>query len=121
MVLERVSSLNFREIEVALRRAARRHRAGISLAEPPGTGIAFNLHQQELYDTLLAADMRFSALVPCRIAAYPESGHVVLVAQSPVAFCRTLKRHDVENLAAAVETLLTEVFEEASKPATLAA
>lgn len=80
----------------------------------------FTVVQPELYERLLAAEMRFAALLPVRIAACAEAGGVRLVAASPVEFCRCLERRDLEELAASVEAVLRKMLDEAARPAPVA-
>ena len=120
MILERISFLKLEEVEGALRRAVRRRRASISLSEPAGPGVVFAVLQPDLYVKLLAADMRCSAFLPCRIAAYADRENVRLAAASPVEFCRTFDRRDLEGLAGAAEALLNDLLDEVARPATMA-
>lgn len=121
MILERVCSLKPGEVEGSLRRAARRRRASISAAEPAGAGMVFAVLQPDLYAKLLAADLRFAAFLPCRIASYSDAGPVHLVSASPVEFCHSLGRQDLEGLAGAAEALLNDIMEEAARYAAMAA
>jgi uncharacterized protein (DUF302 family) len=111
-------------IEAALRRAANRNgaslvtsvRVGQHLAECGSTddAIVFGICHPELYAGLLAADIRISAFLPCRIAAYSQAGQVTLAAATPLDACRALNRPDLAPLAAPLEDLLKRVIEEAA-------
>jgi len=120
MILERICSLKLDEVEGTLRRIVRRRRASISTPDAVGAGLVFAILQPDLYARLLAAEMRFAAFLPCRIAAYPDNGKVRLVAASPAEFSRTFDRRDLEGLAGAVETLLNEILDDVAGPAALA-
>jgi uncharacterized protein (DUF302 family) len=87
---------------------------------PPGADdvIVFGICSPELYGALLGADIRMSAFLPCRIAAYSESGHVTFASLSPLEFCRLLNRPDLAPLAAPLEALLVRIMEQAAQPAT---
>ena len=121
MILERTCSLKLEELEPVLRRVARRYRAALSAVEPVGSGLVFTVLQPELHTKLLSAEMRFAAILPTRMVAYPESGRLTMAAASPVEFGRAIDRPDLENLASSVEALMTDIFEEVSRPVTMAA
>jgi hypothetical protein len=121
MLLERVSSLKLSEAEIALRRAARRRRASVTAVDTLGAATVFTIQQPDLYGMLLAADRRFGAFLPCRIAAYAEGEVVRLAAMSPVEFARACQRPDLDTLVIQLESLLTQVLEEATRPLTTAA
>lgn len=116
MILERVSSLSLTEMEPALRRAARRRRASISAVESLGPATVFSLSLPESYSELLAADIRFAAFLPLRIAAYEQGSSVILLAASPVASATTLDRTEVQELAASLEGLLNALLDEVKRP-----
>ena len=121
MVLERITSLKPEDVETALRRALRRRRGSLAGVEPAGTATVFTIVQPDLYAMLLAAEVRFAALLPYHIAAFEESGSVKLAAVSPVEFARALGRPDLDAPAAAAEKFLNEILDEAARPLTLAA
>ncbi len=121
MILERVSSLLLSELEPALRRAARRRRASISAVESLGPSTVFNLSLPESYSELLAADIRFAAFLPLRIAAYEQGSSVLLLTASPVACARALDRPDLQPLAASLEGLVSALLDEVKRPMVLTA
>jgi len=99
------------EIDAAIRRASRRRRASVcavtdisqllrdrSLQAPCET-VVFGILQPDLYEKLLEADARFAAFLPCRVVVCTRMGETSLLASSPLDFCRTLGRGDLENLA----------------------
>jgi uncharacterized protein (DUF302 family) len=111
-------------IEAALRRAANRNgasvvtniRVGQHLTEcgSPDDAIVFGICHPEVYAGLLAADIRISAFLPCRIAAYSQAGRVTLLAATPLDACRALNRPDLAPLAAPLEDLLKRIIEQAA-------
>jgi hypothetical protein len=121
MVLERVSALKLHDAEAAVRRAVRRRRATLAGVEPVGAALVFTIVQADLYTLLLAAEGRFAALLPLRIAAVEQEGSLRLVAASPVEFARGFHRPDLDSLASAAENLLTEILDEAARPIAQAA
>ena len=121
MFLERITSLKPEDVETALRRALRRRRGSLAAVDQAGTATVFTVVQPDLYAMLLAAEVRFAALLPCHIAAFEESGTVKLAVVSPVEFARVLGRPDLDAPAAAAENFLNEILDEASRPLTLAA
>jgi len=121
------SAHTLEEIEDALRGTATRHgarvlsvrRLGDMLSEDARRtthdAISFTLAHPELYGALLAADIRFSAFLPCRIAAIRSGDRVVLESLSPKHFCRHLNRPDLDRLAAPLETMLHELMEDVAR------
>lgn len=121
MILERVSPLKLKDVELVLRRSVWRRKATISAVEPAGAATVYSILQPQLYAKLLSSDMRFAAFLPCRIAAYEQEGGTRLAALSPVEFARTFQRPELEEAAAAVESLLREVLSDAARPIAMAA
>ena len=125
------STVRLDEIEPVLRAAAQRHNANVTvishLGQPHqegGTGVprdafVFTLCHSKLYTALLAADIRFAGFLPCRIAAWPDAGGVMLEAMTPSEYCRVLGRADLEAAAAPLEKALREILEDAVEPAVL--
>jgi len=123
------STVGLEEIEPVLRTAAQRHNASVLVishlgAHPEGAhasprdAFVFTLCHSKLYAALLAADIRFAGFLPCRVAAWPEAGGVMLEAMTPSEFCGILGRADLEPLAAPLETALRAILEDASRPMT---
>jgi uncharacterized protein (DUF302 family) len=77
--------------------------------------IVFTICEQRLYAEMLAAEIRMSALLPCRIAAYSQGGRTMLEAISPLDFCRLIGREDLAPQAAPLEKLLRTILEEAAQ------
>ena len=121
MVIQRITSLKPEDVETALRRAVRRRRGSLAGVEQAGAATVFTVVQPDLYAMLLAAETRFAALLPFRIAAFEEAGNLKLAAVSPVGFARALGRPDLDAPAAAAENFLSEILDEAARPLTLAA
>lgn len=123
----RVESTNrLEEIEGALARAAQRRGAHLVSVTPFGVllgeearrahdALSFSVCHTELYAALLAADIRFAALLPCRIAAVRGPEGVTLEALPPRRLCAYLDRPDLEPLAGRLEALLEELMREAAE------
>jgi len=117
------------EVEWVLRRAAQNHEASILAVShlgsllrehhPTGTldAVTFTICQPDLYAALLEADIRFAALVPCRIAAVATAEGSLLESLSPREFCRLINRPDLERLAAPLEAALKGIMEDAARMA----
>jgi hypothetical protein len=121
MVLERISPLRLKDVELVLRRAVWRKKATISAVQPAGAATVYSILQPELYAQLLGAEIRFAAFLPCRIAAYEHEGGTRLIALSPVEFARTFHRPELDAIAAVAENLLHEVLGDATRPMVMAA
>ena len=125
-MLEAASEQKFSVVESAVRRAAHLHDATVLSvthlgqhpreSTKPADAFVFCLWAQELYAGLLDADIRISAFLPCRIAAYTNESGVALEAMSPLDFCRLLNRPDLAPFALPLENLLRSILDEASKP-----
>jgi hypothetical protein len=109
------------DVETALRRAVRRRRASVAAVETAGLATVFTILQPDLYGMLLAADARFAALLPCRIAVYADGNGVRLAAVSPVCFAHGFDRVDLQALAASAESMLNDILDQAARPLTYAA
>lgn len=132
-MLQVSSELRLDAVEEALRRAAHRHGVSVQAVHPVGhllrerdvatsrDAVSFTLCHHELYAALLAADIRMAAFLPCRVAAYSQSGRVTLESISPVEFGRLLQRPDLVQLAGPLETVLCRIMQEAAKPLAAAA
>lgn len=124
-MLQVVSDHPLGATEPAVRRAARRNGASVLMVgyvgqHVPAGGddaIVFGICSPELYGALLAADIRMSAFLPCRIAAYSQAGRVTLASVSPLEFCRMLNRPDLASLATPIEALLVRIMEDAAAAA----
>lgn len=120
------------EMESVLCRAAQHHEMrvlavthlGRLLApevQPAHDVFVFTVCHSALYTALLAADARFAAILPCRIAARQDGPGIALETLSPREFCRLIDRDDLQPLAAPLETALRELIEEAARPTAAAA
>ncbi|MGD0201090.1 MAG: DUF302 domain-containing protein [Bryobacteraceae bacterium] len=117
--------LGLEAIEAALKRAAQRREASVLTVTHVGQHLqeagsaedafVFCLCQPELYAALMEGDIRATAFLPWRIAAYARGGQVTLEAMSPIDACRLLNRPDLAPLAAPLEDLLRAVMEEAAR------
>lgn len=117
------------EVEAILRRAAQNHEASILavshlgnlLREHQSKGtldvVSFVICQPDLYAALLAADVRFAVLLPCRIAVWSTVDGATLESLSPREFCRIINRPDLERLAAPLEAALKGMMEDAARMA----
>ncbi len=116
-------------LEAALRGAAQRHNANVlsvvhlgqllRVKEPSSSNdaIVYTICRPDLSAALLAADIRFAAFIPCRVAAFESGGAVMLEALTPSEMCSILERPDLAGLAAELEATLRGILEEAAKPA----
>ena len=121
------------DLEPVIRRAAQLHGASVLTCahlgdllrehgiKVPQDATIFAICHPALYAELLAADMRFAALLPCRIAAYVEGDSLELQTVSPREFCRILDRPDLEAIAISLEEVIEQIMNDASQPATAAA
>jgi uncharacterized protein (DUF302 family) len=113
-------------VEAAIRRAAHRHGASIltvthvgqHLPADSGDAIVFGICAGELYGALLAADLRISAFLPCRIAAFSEGAKVALASISPLDFCHLLNRADLAPLAGPLQDLVMHIMRDAAQAPT---
>ncbi len=113
-------------VEAALRRAAQREGSSVLTVTHVGQHLGgsasaadafvFSICAGELYGALLAADIRISAFLPCRIAAYTDGGRTILATASPLDFCRLLNRADLAPLLTPLEDLLRRIMEHAAAP-----
>jgi uncharacterized protein (DUF302 family) len=124
-MLQVISEHPLGSAEPALRRAAHHNGASVLMVShvgqhvPAGAddAIVFGICSPELYGALLGADIRMSAFLPCRIAAYSQAGRMTLASLSPLEFCRLLNRPDLAPLATPLEALLLRIMEEAAHAA----
>jgi uncharacterized protein (DUF302 family) len=118
------STVALEDLEAVLRPVAQRHNVSVTVVSQLGQqreAFVFTLCQSKLYSALLAAEIRFAGFLPCRVAAWQDSGGVVMEAMTPTEYCRLLGRADLEPLAAPLETVLREILEGASRPLTASA
>jgi len=132
-VLEIHSSVKLEEIENVVKSAAQRHNATVTvvsqLGQPNQEGagggskdaFVFTLYHSKLYAALLAADIRFAGFLPCRVAAWPDAGGVMLQAMTPSKYCEVLGRPDLLPQAAPLDTVLQRILQDASRPMTASA
>jgi hypothetical protein len=81
-----------------------------------GEALTFTLCLPDLYAPLLAADVRFAAFLPSRIAACAHGGATTLETISPREFCRLLHRPELEPLAVPLEDALRSIMQEVAQP-----
>ena len=68
-------------------------------------------------DAVLRADVRFGALMPCRIAVYDANGRTMLTTVLPTHLMRLCPTHpDVEQAAARVDTAVRAMIDAAVRP-----
>lgn len=120
------STIRFEDVGSALTVAARHHGASIlavtdvgRLLHPERRALAhdaqlYTICQTELYSVLLSADLRFAALIPCRIAVLREPSGVSFQTLSVKKFCDTIHRPDLDRLTAPLEDMLRGIIEEAA-------
>jgi len=115
------------DIESALCRAAQKRKAhviavtrfsallGEKAKQVLEDAISFTVCHTELYGPLVAADIRFAAFLPCRIAAVRRGEGVKLETISPKHFCLLLGRPELERIADPLDKLLRDLMLEAAK------
>ena len=118
-MLQIFSTQPMERIEAGLRHAAER-RGGNILAVSrfdqfmPANAAAFTLCFTEWYAPLLAADVRFAAFLPCRIAVIPKGAGFLLETIAPGEYTRLLNRPDLEPAAERLDRVLRAVMEDAA-------
>jgi Domain of unknown function DUF302 len=121
-MLETRSVVNLADIEAVLRAAAQRHNASLLVVSHLAQdALGFSFCFTKPYAALLAADRRFAAFLPCRVAAWAEGQGVRLETLAPSEFCRLLGRQDLEPLAAPMESALRQILEDSARPLTVSA
>ena len=101
------------QTETALRHAAERHGASVLATSRLGPCVFnFSLCLDKLWGPLVAADPRFAAFLPVRIAACAHGGIVTLESVSPRDFCYLIHRPDLEPMAAPLEDALRAIMED---------
>jgi uncharacterized protein (DUF302 family) len=125
-MLQFTSSLKLDQVEAVLRRTIQplgvhllsvtpiSHLLREHKQELAHDAVVFTICQPELSTPLLAADIRFAAFLPSRIAACSQNGGVTLEAMSPREFCRQLNRPDLDRLAEPLEAALRDLMEKAA-------
>jgi len=132
LMIQVPSTRRLEEIESALSRAAQHHDGAVIATTHPGSllkaerrdaadALVLTLCYAEHYRTLLAAEPRFAAYLPCRVAAVSTPDGLLLEAISPAEFCRLIGRADLEAVTAPLERALRAVMEEAAAPLAAAA
>ncbi len=129
-MLQASSDQKLDAMESAVRRAANRNGALVlslthvgQLLRDTGTSadaIVFTICTQRLYAEALGADLRMSALLPCRIAAYSLGGRTILEAISPLDFCHLIGRADLMPQVEPLESLLKTIMQDAADAPALA-
>jgi hypothetical protein len=109
------STYRLDQIEYRLRAAVERHGGSILSVNLAGAAVVYSVCFNELYTPLLHADVRFSAFLPSRIAAFAQGECVFLETVSPREYCRLLHLPEFELLALALEDTLRQVMEEAAR------
>lgn len=127
-MLEVTSVHRLEEMETVLRRVLQRHGAVLHAVGHLGhvfhdrdrtavqDAYSYTICHADLYASLMEADIRLSAFLPCRIAAWTRGGVVTLQAVRVSEACRLLNRPDLEASVQPLDDLLARVIEEASRP-----
>jgi len=118
------STLTPDAIEPAVRAAAQRHKAAVTVVSHLGhqqDAVVFTIYHSKLYTALLTADIRFAGYLPCRLAAWSDEGGIMLQALMPSEYCEILGRADLKPKAAPLDAILRDILEDASKPTTATA
>jgi len=84
-----------------------------SAAQNPAA-MALTLCFADLYAPLLAADTRFAAFLPVRVAVCERAGGTFLESMSPREYCQNLHRADLDGPAMRLEEKLRKVIEGAA-------
>ena len=121
-MIQVVSTRPMEEIETAVTRAAQRRdgallsitHLGALLQTDARDAVVFTICQSEIYKVLLAADIRFAAFLPCRIAALRRTNGVLLECMAPSDFCALIHRPELQPVAEQLETVLREIMQEAA-------
>jgi uncharacterized protein (DUF302 family) len=126
IMLEIRSMYRWHAAEVGLRAATNRHGGHVlavsdvdqlllSTDAPEDVrAVTLTVGFPELHTALLAADIRFAAFLPIRVAVCDRPDGVFFEAMSPRECCRMLHRHDLEPVAVELEDRLRAVMEEAA-------
>lgn len=132
-MLQAKSVLKLDELESVMRRAVQRQGAHLLTVThlgqllrdrqhpAPQDVLIFVVCHPALSASMLAADIRLSAFLPSRIAAWSDGQGTALEAMPPREFCRVLDRRDLEDLALPLETVLSSILAEVAQPPVFAA
>jgi uncharacterized protein (DUF302 family) len=129
-MIQVVSTRTMEEIEAAVAKAAQ-HQGGSLLATThlgtllqtdTGDAVVFTVFHSESYKALLAADIRFAAFLPCRIAAVRRANGILLESISPRDFCGLIHRPELEPIAEPLDNALQMMMRDvADAPQSMAA
>jgi hypothetical protein len=110
------SPLRLDQIETALRLAAERHGAEITaVSRLSPDALTFTLFHTKICTPLLAADTRFAAFLPLRVAACAQGETTTLEALTPREFCRLLKRPEFEPAVVPLDEVLNAILKDAAR------
>lgn len=121
------STHSLQQMETALCRAAQRNGACViaitpfaplfSEAAPSALegATSFTVCHTAIYSALIAADIRFAAFLPCRIAAVSWGEGVSLETISPGHYCALLDRPDLDGVVESLDVLLRAIMEDAAR------
>jgi uncharacterized protein (DUF302 family) len=122
-MIQLVSTRPIEEIEAAVARAAQRRggsllattHLGALLQTDAGDAVVFTVCQSEIYKALLAADIRFAAFLPCRIAALRRANGILLSSMSPRDFCALIHRPELDTIAEQLEDAIRAIMQDAAE------
>lgn len=125
-MLQTRSTVRLDGIESVMKAAAHRHNAHVTVVShlghtPHAESLVFTLYHPKLNTALLAADIRFSIFLPCRVAAWPDGDGVMLQAMTPSEFCTILDRRDLAELADPLDGVLGAIMQDAGHALTATA
>src|SRR5690349_9268361 len=110
------SPLRLDQIETALRPAAERHGVDITaVARLSPDALTFTLFHSKICAPLLAADTRFAAFLPVRVAACAHGETTTFEALTPREFCRLLKRPELEPAVMPLDEILSAILRDAAR------
>lgn len=125
-MLQLVSPHQVEEVKLFLRRAVERRGAGVQVLSaadvfprPSGGRQAdltiFLIVHHDIYNELLATDLRLVASLPWRIAVWRDGDATRLASESPREWRRLTDRPDLDPLLESLETSLRELMQEAAQ------
>src|SRR4051812_40457017 len=110
------SPLRLDQIESAVRVAAERHGTDITAVSRLSTdALTFTLFHTKICAPLLAADARFAAFLPLRVAACAHGETTTLEALTPRAFCCLLKHPELEPDVMPLDEVLSVIHNDAAR------